>query len=129
MLRRHPGCGVLGALYFGIVAGLSFVPGLTAARPGWIWMIAAFVPVGVLLAFGFGPGRWWVALGFGGLGAAWIEAGQSIWMPEYANLDQVLSATAGVGLGVAIVTLLAAARAADGRSSTGRAAVPAGRRR
>ena len=128
MLRRHPGCGALGALYFGIVAGLSFVPGLMIARPGWIWMIVAFIPVGVLLALGFGPGRWWVALGFGGLGAAWIEAGQSIWMPAYANLDQVFSATAGVGMGVVLVALFAAARAADGPSAAERAVVPADRR-
>lgn len=96
----------IAALYFGVVIGLAFVPASEQGRSFWFWPFAAFVPVGVLLALLMGRRRWWVAVGFGLLGAAWLEAGQAIWMPDgYSNFLDVIWSSTGVIAGVAIVVV------------------------
>lgn len=91
------------ATYFGILIGLTFMPGAAAARTGSFWPFVLFVPVGVLLLLLVGRRRWWVAVGFGLLGAAWIEAAQVIWMPDgYASVSDVIWASIGVVVGVAL---------------------------
>jgi hypothetical protein len=91
------------ALYFGSLVGLAFVPGSASNRVFWLWPLLAFVPVGILLLLLVGRRRWWAAIGFGVLGAAWIEAAQSVWMPVgYAEAVDVFWAGAGVVTGVMI---------------------------
>lgn len=90
------------ALYFGALIGLTFVPGSAANRPSQLWPFVLFIPVGFLLVLLLGRRRWWSAIGFGVLGAAWVEAAQTIWMPVgYADAWDVVWASAGVLLGVA----------------------------
>lgn len=99
---------VIAALYFGALVGLTFVPGSLANRESHLWPFVLFMPVGVLLLLLLGPRRWWSAVGFGALGAAWVEAAQTIWMPVgYADAWDVVWASAGVAAGVlvAIVAL------------------------
>ena len=91
------------ALYFGTVIGLTFVPAATELRTSWFWPLIAFVPVGMVLTLLLGRHRWWVAIGFGVLGAAWVEAAQTVWMPAgYADPIDVLWSAGGVALGVVI---------------------------
>ena len=105
--RRYllTGCA---ALYFGALIGLTFMAGSTDSRGSWFWPFILFVPVGVLLVLIMGPRRWWAAVGFGVLGAAWIEAAQTIWMPEgYASIGDMFWASVGVVLGVTVAVVLA----------------------
>ena len=81
MSRRRFLTSVIAALYFGALVGLTFVPTTEQARASWLLPVTVFVPVGLLLVLLMGPRRWWAALAFSLLGAAWIEAAQSIWMP------------------------------------------------
>lgn len=107
MLRRRFMVTTIAALYFGVIVGLAFVPNSATNRDAWYWSLGAFVPVGVLLLLLMGRRRWWVAIGFGVLGAAWIEAGQTIWMPVgYASPIDVLWASAGAVAGVVIAWLV-----------------------
>jgi len=97
----------IAALYFGALVGLAFVPTSDAVRGEWFWPVGVFVPVGVLLLLLFGGRRWWEALGFGVLGAAWLEAAQTLWMPlGYASFMDVVLAGAGVGVGVAVAWVI-----------------------
>ncbi len=97
---------VVAALYFGAVIGMAFVPGSASNRAFWLWQAAVFVPVGVLLALLLGRRRWWAAIAFGMLGAAWIEAAQSVWMPVgYADASDLVWGTAGVAAGVLIASV------------------------
>lgn len=106
MTRRRFLVSLVAALYFGALIGLAFVPDSAANRDMWFWPFAAFVPVGALLLLLFGRHRWWVALGFAVLGAAWLEAAQSIWMPVgYAKTSDVLWGSSGALLGL-VATLL-----------------------
>ena len=67
-----------------------------------------FLPVGVLLTLAFSPHRWLVAVAFGVLGAAWIEAAQAIWMPEgYGRVEDTFWGAIGVTAGVVAVLLAA----------------------
>jgi hypothetical protein len=94
---------VVAALYFGAVIGLAFVPGSATNREFWCWQAAVFLPVGVLLALLLGRRRWWAAIAFGMLGAAWIEAAQSVWMPVgYADGYDLVWGGIGVTVGVLI---------------------------
>lgn len=114
--RRYLLAG-LAALYFGTLIGLTFMPGSAATRASWFWPFILFVPVGVLLVMLFGRRRWWVALGFGVLGAAWIEAAQVIWMPDgYASLNDLMWASIGVVVGVAISLVVEASHRKSMRS-------------
>lgn len=99
---------IVGAtLYFVVVVGLAFVPGSAANRTLWVWPLAAFVPVGIFLVMLLGPRRWWAAIGFAVLGAAWLEAAQSIWMPVgYAEAMDVLWSGLGAILGVALAVVV-----------------------
>jgi hypothetical protein len=107
MSRRRFLLSVLAALYFGAIAGLCFVPDPSGNRPAWFWPLVTFVPVGAILRLLLGGRRWWVAIGFAVLGAAWIETAQSIWMPVgYAEVTDIAWASAGAIAGVILGTLL-----------------------
>lgn len=94
------------ALYVLVIIVLAFVPGASDLRMAWFWPFVAFIPAGVMLTLLLGRHRWWVAVGFGVLGAAWVEAAQTVWMPPgYADLDDVLWATIGVATGVLIAVI------------------------
>lgn len=111
MRQRRYVTSAVAALYFGAVIGLAFVPGSPINGQVWCWQTFAFVPVGVLLVLLLGRRRWWVALGFGVLGAAWLEAGQSVWMPVgYASAIDVLFDFTGAAAGVLIGWLATAPR-------------------
>lgn len=110
MFRRRHLLSVVAAVYFGLLVGLTFIPGSAAVRESWLVPAVLFLPVGFLLTMLMGRRRWWVAVGFGMLGAAWVEAAQTIWMPEgYASaIDIVCSSagsTAGVGMAVLLLTV------------------------
>ncbi len=110
MMRRRHYLALVAALYFGLLVALTFMPGSEAARRSWILPILLFVPVGLLLTLLMGRRRWWVALGFGILGAAWVEAAQTLWMPAgYASVEDIamsaIGAAAGVCLGVVVLGL------------------------
>lgn len=105
--RRYLTTGIA-AVYFGALIGMTFMTGSGSPRAWWFWPFIFFIPVGVLLIMLMGPRRWWVALGFGVLGAAWIEAAQVIWMPEgYASVIDMLWGSAGVVVGVVLALLVA----------------------
>lgn len=107
MSRQKFVVSVLCALYFGCLVGLTFMPGGTANRTAWYWPFLAFIPVGVLLVLLMGRRRWWAAIAFAVLGAAWIEAAQSIWMPVgYADGYDVIWASSGAILGVVLAVLI-----------------------
>ena len=111
---------VIAALYFGALIGLTFVQISAQARDSWLFPVAVFLPVGFLLVLLMGPRRWWAAIAFSVLGAAWIEAAQSIWMPEgYANYSDILLAALGATIGVIAGVLLGlpAARAIGSHDS------------
>ena len=106
--RRYLLTGIA-ALYFGTLIGLTFMTGSGSPRAWWFWPFLLFIPVGLLLLLLMGRRRWWAALGFGVLGAAWIEAAQVIWMPEgYASVADMAWATLGVVVGVVIALLVTA---------------------
>lgn len=94
---------LIAALYFGLIATLCFVAFSDAPRDSHVWPFGLFIPVGALLFLLFGRHRWWLAVGFGVLGAAWMEAGQTVFMPEgYASVWDILAASIGSTLGVLI---------------------------
>jgi len=104
MSRRRLLAVAFAVLYIGAIVWLTFLPQGGGTGISGLWSFLAILPVGALLLVLLGPRRWWLALGFGALGAAWIEAAQSVWMPTgYANAIDVvwgtLGAAAGVGLG------------------------------
>jgi glycopeptide antibiotics resistance protein len=109
MRARHTLLIAGAALYFLALIGIAFVPGSGANRTLWVWPFAAFIPVGIFLALLLGPRRWWAAIGFSLLGAAWLEAAQSIWMPVgYAEAIDVLWATLGATVGITASILIVA---------------------
>ncbi len=104
MSRARVLISVIAALYFGALIGLTFVQGSVANRMSPLWSFLLFVPVGILLVLLLGRRRWWVAIWFGVLGAAWVEAAQTIWMPVgYASAWDVVWASSGVVAGVVVV--------------------------
>jgi glycopeptide antibiotics resistance protein len=93
--------------YAGVLAGLAFVRWSNGAECPWYWAVIAFAPAGILLQLSLGPRRWWAAIGFGVLGAAWIEAAQSIWMPlGYGRFEDVAWGALGITIGVLIGALV-----------------------
>lgn len=111
MRARRPILILVATVYCGALIGLSFVPGSTATRSFWLSPFLTFLPVGVLLMLLLGRRRWWLAIAFAGLGAAWVEAGQSVWMPEgYSDPMDLVWATTGAILGVGAVAVGSAAR-------------------
>lgn len=102
---------MVAALYFGALISLAFLPLPAIARIPWFVLFAAFVPVGVLLLALLGPRRWWAAIGFAVLGCAWIEAAQSIWMPDgFTDLSDVAWTSAGAIVGVVASVVVASSR-------------------
>lgn len=118
---------VIAALYFVALIGLAFVPISAQARESWLLPVGVFLPVGLLLVLLMGPRRWWAALAFSVLGAAWIEAAQSIWMPEgYATYWDILHAAIGAAVGVTAGVVLGSPAARSIRSHDSPSVVPQG---
>jgi hypothetical protein len=89
------------------LAGLGFVQWGESGEHSWYWAVIAFLPAGLLLQLALGPRRWWAAIGFGVLGAAWIEAGQAIWMPlGYGRVEDAAWGSLGIVLGVILGALV-----------------------
>ena len=98
---------VITVSYLGVVVLLAFVPWKYGAQCPWYLLVLAFLPVGVLLTLLFGRRRWLIAVAFGVLGAAWIEAAQAIWMPEgYGRVEDSFWGVIGVIAGVAAVLVV-----------------------
>lgn len=107
MARSHPVLAVVTLVYLVAIATLTFIGGEGAAPPSPWWSLVAFIGVGALLCAISAPRRWWVALGFGVLGAAWIEVAQSVWRPEgWASVTDLALGALGTALGVGAVVLV-----------------------
>ncbi len=92
--------------YLVVIVMLAFVEWRHGAACPWYLNVLFFLPVGVLLTLAFGRQRWLVAVAFGTMGAAWIEAAQAIWMPEgYGRVEDTLWGASGVIVGVASVLI------------------------
>ena len=95
------------ALYLIALIWLAFVPRGDTGIPSEASAAFQFALASVLLVLVLGRRRWWVALGFAVLGASWIEAAQSVWMPPgYALMSDVIAGTIGATVGV-LVTVAA----------------------
>ena len=117
MRRRQYILSGVAALYFGAVIGMAFVPGSALNRSFWCWQVLVFLPVGTLLLLLLGRRRWWAAIAFGMLGAAWIEAAQSVWMPaNYASAMDVVWASAGSTAGVLVAYIATSPRRSSMRA-------------
>jgi glycopeptide antibiotics resistance protein len=112
MARSHPILALVTALYLVMIATFTFIGGDDEHPPSPLWSLVGFLVLGVLLTILSSPRRWWVALGFGVLGAAWIEAAQSVWRPPgYASIADLALGVLGVSLGVGIVIAVRFVRA------------------
>lgn len=112
MARSHPILALATALYLVLIATFTFVGGDDERPPSPVWALVVFIGVGVLLTALSSPRRWWVALGFGWLGAAWIEAAQSVWRPAgYASIMDLVFGAVGTVVGVGLVVAIRWARA------------------
>lgn len=108
---------VCAALYFAALASLAFVIAPGSNSRFWVWPILTFIPVGVFLVCMFGRHRWWAALAFSIVAAAWLEAAQTVWMPAgYANAVDIVLASIGAGIGVAAAVGIAVSREQSQRS-------------
>lgn len=127
--RRYILTGVA-AVYFGALVGLAFLPAPGAERVLWVWPFVAFLPVGALLLAILGPRRWWASIAFVVLGAAWVEAAQSVWMPVgYAAGIDIVWASLGGALGVVVTFAAVTSRAKSMRvHGSPRIVAQAGRR-
>lgn len=120
MARSHPILALATALYLILIVVLTFVGGDDGDPPSPWWSLVAFLGVGALLTALSSPSRWWVALGFSLLGAAWIEAAQTVWRPPgFASLADLLLGGLGAVIGVVAVVAI---RAVSARSSATAAA-------
>jgi glycopeptide antibiotics resistance protein len=109
MVQRRVILGVVATLYFAVVIWLAFMPDSVTNGGEWYWTFAVFGLVGILLLLIMGRRRWWAAIGFGALGAAWVEAGQSVWMPVgYASAMDVVLGSTGAIAGVLVTYALTA---------------------
>jgi len=105
MMRRRLSLDLPASLYFGTLVGCAFLPVDWTQQPEWAFF--SFIPVGVFLLLLFGRRRWWAAIGFGALVAAWVEAAQSVWMPAgYAEGSDVAWSIVGCAIGVAATLAL-----------------------
>ena len=91
------------ALYLIAVICLAFVPRGDTVIPSEASAAFQFALASILLLLVLGRRRWWVALGFAVLGASWIEAAQSVWMPPgYALMTDVIAGTIGAAVGALV---------------------------
>jgi hypothetical protein len=105
--RARPAIVAITLGYAALLAGLAFVHWNATGEHFWYWSVIGFVPLGLLLQLSLGPRRWWAAIGFGVLGAAWIEAAQAIWMPlGYGRVEDAAWGALGVLLGVVLGALV-----------------------
>ncbi|QYH35803.1 VanZ family protein [Salinibacterium sp. M195] len=101
MFRSRFVVALCAALYFATLASLAFVNAPGSNGRFWVWTIVAFVPVGVFLVCMFGRRRWWAALAFSIVAAAWLEAAQTVWMPAgYADGIDIVLASIGASIGI-----------------------------
>ncbi|MBH0129399.1 VanZ family protein [Salinibacterium sp. NK8237] len=111
MFRSRFAVAAAAALYFAALASLAFVIAPGSNGRFWIWTTVAFIPVGIFLVGMFGRRRWWAALAFSIVAAAWLEAAQTVWMPAgYADVVDILLAAIGSGIGVSIAVSIAVVR-------------------
>jgi len=109
MLRAHPFIACAAAVYVIVLVVTSFVvpdsPEDSLASS--LLAIPTFMVLGILLALLSVPRRWWVALGFTWLGAAWVEAAQAVWLPAStrARIEDVVLGCLGGAVGVGAVVL------------------------
>jgi peptidoglycan/LPS O-acetylase OafA/YrhL len=121
MLRVHPVTACAALLYIAaiVTATLVLPDGPDGNPPSPWWSIPVFFVLGVLLAILSVPRRWWVALGFAWLGAAWVEAAQAVWLTQSsrARIEDLLLGCVGgaIGVSVVVVTRLLVARKAASR--------------
>lgn len=102
MIRSRFALAISAALYFTVLASLAFVIAPGGDGRFMLWTVLAFVPIGAFLLTMFGRNRWWAALAFSVVAAAWLEAAQTVWMPAgYANIVDILLATLGAAIGIA----------------------------
>jgi len=128
MLRAHPIIACAAGVYVVALVVTSFVvpdaPEDSIASS--LLAIPTFLVLGVLLAMLSVPRRWWVALGFTWLGAAWVEAAQAVWLPTStrARVEDVILGCIGGAIGVGAVMLARriAKNRAQGRTPRSRGA-------
>ena len=107
MIRARSVLSVVATLYLVALIWLAFVPRGNMVMPSEASAAFQFALVSVLLVLVLGRRRWWVALGFAVLGASWIEAAQSVWMPPgYALMTDAIAGTIGATVGT-LVTVVA----------------------
>lgn len=95
---------VTGVALVGVGVFAFGLPGRAQDVSSW-WSLAVFLAVGAIFALGSRPDRWWVALGFAWLLAAWVEAGQAVWLQDAgrARVEDLVLGCIGGTLGVALV--------------------------
>lgn len=93
-----------GVALVGVGAYAFWLPGQADEISSW-WSLGVFLVIGALFALVSRPDRWWVTLGFAWLLAAWVEAGQAVWMPETgrARVEDLILGCVGGTLGIALV--------------------------
>jgi hypothetical protein len=98
------------AVYFAAIAAVAVGTG-AADHPFWLVPFFAFVPIGATLLLLLGRRRWGFAIIFSALGAAWIDAARSVWMPDgNAELTSVLWAALGATVGVIAAAVISLPR-------------------
>ncbi|MGJ8722852.1 MAG: VanZ family protein [Salinibacterium amurskyense] len=119
MFRSRFAVAAAAALYFAALASLAFVIAPGSDGRFWLWTTVAFIPVGVFLVGMFGRRRWWAALAFSIVAAAWLEAAQTVWMPAgYAAVVDILLASIGAAIGVSVAVAVAVWREHSERPAT-----------
>jgi len=93
-----------GLALVGVAAFAFALPGGANDVSSW-WSLVVFLVVGALFALISRPDRWWVGLGFAWLLAAWVEAGQAVWMSDAgrARVEDLVLGCIGGTLGIALV--------------------------
>jgi len=103
MTRARSVLSAVVTLYLTALICLAFVPRGDTVIPSEASAAFQFALASILLVSLLGRGRWWVALGFAVLGASWIEAAQSVWMPPgYALMTDAIAGTIGATVGTLV---------------------------
>lgn len=103
--------GVAALYLIGLVLGAFLIK-----EPAPIWVsFLVWLGAGVLLTFATKPSRWWVCLGFLCLGAAWVEAGQAVWLERTGSASDVCLGclASGIGVGIAMTARALSLRSAS----------------